>query len=603
MNPNLSSLLIYTLFDPIDYPILEKIDFKFNKDDDRDKQIKVALMDIERDCSARKIAVEATKEQEDLVRKQRNEELEKTNARLKKKEELQARLKKRQYRRGSNRRVTDPNLKGEVAHTLEFTEVLVDDPLINSGRNRIVERRQRRRKGSDFFDPKSQGDDGVDDDLTPTNPRRLISSFLSQSSGQRVRWADGDVPDDDSHNIIDGNNDGQNVGRDGRKETAPTKLVTSTNTTNKEDRVCSSGHEIGSSDIKKVSALVGRRSRGRQRSRSASKSSRKRNTRQKQPESMEDGTTTSDVTLLKTTGSTSVVASQGQSSSPRSAQKETADSNDTSSSRKYNRKFTDLEIQDKRRRQEDVKKASPGKLNAERKSHLCDRDVMKKKPRKSDVKLSVLENEGNGSGLGIRFSEGGKRKGEKSYSSRWRKETVKQKETQSAVNDQIPLIGKGRNSGDKKMMKPREACKERRNSFTDIDRDTNFLEAENSGSANRDKLAGAERESRRKYRDKSKSIRGEHIEESRKRGSRSDKELSNHGLHDKKGNKSSIAKASSASQGNGNRKKRKVQRDNFSVSSSKVSVTGRRRKKRNIKGSQKSSATNFGDESCDFNFQ
>ena len=63
-----------------------------NKDKDEDKQIKIALVKIERHCTARKVAAEIIKDQKILIMKEREIEIAAMRTKLKEKEEAQAQL-------------------------------------------------------------------------------------------------------------------------------------------------------------------------------------------------------------------------------------------------------------------------------------------------------------------------------------------------------------------------------------------------------------------------------------------------------------------------------------------------------------------------------
>lgn len=626
MNSNPRSLFSCDQFHRTDFPRLEKIDYKVDQNDDRDKKIKTALKKLEWDCNARKITAKAIKEQE---AKKRDTELETNRAKLKKKEELQARLKKRQYRKKSNRRVVSRKPKGETFHSLEFTESL-DDSLVHSDGNGIVEKRQqRRRKGSDFFDPAGQGDDRMGNDVTPPNPRRLISSFSSQSSGQRVSWADNDSRGNDGYDDFDDDCNERDAESDPKTKNHSDSLDSAHNrkSTSKEIRNTDSSctktstidtdtkqgrsrppeDKIGSSKIKKLPGVDARRFRGRQRSRSASKSFRNRSIQRKRSaRNLELADIPSpDFASLNTTGSKSqckkrdmdsrsladsqvTVIPQGRSRSSISARKEklngrpssTTDYNENSGVRKRNSENDNAKLREKSRDHGDAGKSSSKKSNAEQKSRSSAHDMTKEQSHKLEGKMAHEKgHEKSKTSCQASTAESGPQseipKKELGRKSKVRRGNLSRRNG----NKQSKVKGKSNSSrgvSERSSMQfgmddSREKASEKAGTSTrSITKDFGGKAPDTSGSKLRKKASGGSAGNR--------LCRGE-------------------------GTKSSNARTSSSSQGNGNRKDRKIKEDSVSVSSSKTAVTARRRKKRSTGLSQKSNVTNFRDESCDFNFQ
>jgi hypothetical protein len=223
----LSCFEIY-LFASAEFPCLEEIDCTFDEAEDRDKQIKMALAEVERDCTARKIAAKKLKEQKGVARKRRKTEVQAIRNKLKDKEEAQAQVKKRQFREETDRRISDA--KVEDTRGIDLLEGLEGDSIPIHRNDTFVRRQRRRRKGSDFFNPRREGNDEMDDDQTPTGPRQLMSSFLSQSSGQRVRWMDHNVGDTDIGNDVNnGGEEGCVESRSEDRNLSKTRITTTSN--------------------------------------------------------------------------------------------------------------------------------------------------------------------------------------------------------------------------------------------------------------------------------------------------------------------------------------------------------------------------------------
>ena len=155
---------------------------------------------MEKDCNARKATAEAIAEQRTIQMIERKIEAEAIAAKLKKKEQTQAKIKRRQLREESNRRVTNAEYKRNDLQAMNPLGDSVKDFIPSHMDDVFIRQQHRRRKGSEFFNPNMEVDDETDAVLTPTNPIRLVSAFLSQSSGQRVRWVDdGDVGNEDKN--------------------------------------------------------------------------------------------------------------------------------------------------------------------------------------------------------------------------------------------------------------------------------------------------------------------------------------------------------------------------------------------------------------------
>lgn len=362
------------------------MDCTFNKEKDRDKQIKIALEEVKRDCTARKLTAEAIKKQKALVRRERKAEVKAMSTKLKEKEESQAQLKRRQFREDSNRRVTDAKFKGEDAQAMDPLEGL-DEDFVSSRKNDTFARRQRRRrKGSDFFDPRREGNDGVDNDLTPTNPRQLISSFLSQSSGQRVRWVDDDVGSNNDSNGVNDDGDEEHVEdmhpsdsfRSTQKRKTTSKGIVETDSaTTKTPRIANtkgqksqaSKHNIDNLEIeKKPSDADSKPLRGRQRSRSDSKSIRNRTIKR-------DG---SKSRHRKEVDMEFAHAQKGVDKSQSKRSKSSSRNTHAESQKKIRRKS----------KEEDINTSSSKEANIGHKSRRDGRDANKMQPRKSEGRAS-----------------------------------------------------------------------------------------------------------------------------------------------------------------------------------------------------------------------
>ena len=484
-------------------------------DKDRDEQIATALANLEKTCTARKITAKEGKEQRALARKERIAQIETKRKKLEEKEKSQARLKRRQYRKESKL------IRGN-GDTMEFTEGL-DDSFISSSKNGTVERRQqRRRKGSDFFDPRKKGNDETGNDTTPTHPRQLISSFLSQSSGQRVRWADGDVGDTDGYSgFSDGTIEGElkplpkeknpsdSLDHVHKRKTKPKGFVKTDGLSTKTSRIAKAKEEkshiseynIDSPETKNPPNEDPRRLRRGQRSRSDSKSLRNKNInggRSTTQYLKGNEVSSTDSTSLKATGLVSASKKRNidcgvfaesdltgvsgrRNRSSRTVRRgnlsglslSSKDSDDTSRGRKHSSKNTYIESRDCIRRkinQEDTNISSSKDGETVRKRHSTTRDI-----KKFESCIVLSEDKGDA-----------KRTCNISH---------KRKEIENRcganvdrANHSAPLrgiIGKTKSEtsgGNRNREKGKEARKERRYPSTRVDRDTFSSQlAENSG--------------------------------------------------------------------------------------------------------------------------
>ncbi|VEU38704.1 unnamed protein product [Pseudo-nitzschia multistriata] len=170
------------------FPDLHKIDCSFDDKENRSKQINIALEELKSNCDARTGAFKAAKEKRNQQKRELQLQAEALESKIKRKEELKANLKRRQLQEASKWRVTNTNDDEEKCHRLKS----IDDRNLSHENSAAVKYRSRRKKGSDFFNPIEDNQDTLYTDSTPSQPRQLISSFLSQSSGQRVRWKDDD---------------------------------------------------------------------------------------------------------------------------------------------------------------------------------------------------------------------------------------------------------------------------------------------------------------------------------------------------------------------------------------------------------------------------
>ena len=458
---------------------------------------------MERHCTAQKLSADAMKKQNVLARKERKAEVKAMRTKLKEKEESQARLKRRQYREESNRRATDAKFKGEGAQAMDPVESLDEDFIASRKNDTFARRQRRRRKGSDFFDPRREGNDGVDNDLTPTNPRQLISSFLSQSSGQRVRWVDDDVG---------GNNDNNDVNDDGDEEyvqshskdmdpsdsfrstqkrkitskgivetdSAFTKTPTIANTKGQKSQA--SKHNINTLEIKKKpSDADSKPLRGRQRNRSDSKSIRNRTIRRdgsKSRHRKEDD--------MKFAHAQKVV-DESQSKRCKSSSRNTH----TESQKKIRRKS----------QEEDIDTSSSKEANVEHKSRKDTRDAKKVQPRKSEGRASRVICQNKDSVFDTGFLEDEKVGKKMSYNTSSRRQE-KRGESIDRGSDGTHMRGKihrtksSRSSNERKST-DKEDSEERRCPSINVAKDNVSFKV------NRDKPFNMEKDSHGKDREKS----------------------------------------------------------------------------------------------------
>ena len=535
---------------------------------------------------------------------------------------MQARLKKRQYRKKSNRRVVATKPKGESARTLEFTEGLDHSFVYADGNGIVGKRQQRRRKGSDFFDPARQADDGRGNDVTPPNPRRLMSSFLSQSSGQRVSWADSDSRGNDSCDDFDDDCNERDAESDpkaknhsdsldsahNRKRTSKeipktdsscTKTST-IDTDTKQGRSHLPEDKIGSSKMEKLAGADARRFRGRQRSRSASKSFRNRSIKRKRlARHLQLADIPSlDFASLNSTGSKSpgktraidsgssadseaTVAPRGRSRSSISARpSSTTDSNKNSGVRKRNSNNDNIKLREKSRNHGDAGKSSSKKSNADQKSHSSAHDMTKEQSHKLEGKMT----------------RGTRR--EKSKNSR------RESTAESGPQKEIPKKDLGRRSNViRRNSSRRSGSKESNDKGKNIssrgvsEGSSMQFGMDDSREKASEKAVARTRSITKDFGRKAPELAASKIRKNTSGGGAGNRQRRGEDT------KSSNPRTSSSSHVNLNRKNRKIKEDSVSVSSSKTAVTARRRKKRSTGLSQKSTTTNFRDESCDFNFQ
>jgi len=176
-----------------DFPCLHKIDCSFVKGQDRNKQIKKALAAF----------AETMKKEQIFATKKHKEGAEVMMTSLKRKGNSHV-----------NRRIDGNKFGDNDTYAIETPGGTENDFTSSSLKDSFFggqQRRQREKKGSKFFDPKCEDADGVDNKLTPHIPRQLSSSFLSQSSGQRVKWIDGDFGGEDGGDVTnEGKNDSVN---------------------------------------------------------------------------------------------------------------------------------------------------------------------------------------------------------------------------------------------------------------------------------------------------------------------------------------------------------------------------------------------------------
>ncbi len=721
------SLILHFFLKSIDFPRLGDIDCTFITGEDREEQIRAALEHLVRDFTARKIATKKVRERGAGSKRKRRTKFETKREKLKENEESKSRLHRRQYRKESNNRAANANITVDDADGMQFSNAPSDaftsskSKAISSKRNGTTGRRQRRRrKGSDFFNPKNEGDDNMDNDLTPANPKRLLSSFLSQSSGQRVRWADSDIGDDecriDFSDGIKGNSKSQTHERNlsasldsnPKRETignTDSSSTTKAKTPLGNKEVSHRSHDgIDSTATKRQSTGGSGRTRDRERGRSGSKPNRNGNRtirRRENATSMTDAefsrtigleptsktnvlesqpfTKTTSIDLERGTNESSGTVRKGESSRLSSSSRGTGD---RSRGKKGRRKRTDGESGEKIQRSSNEKGAivsQSKEVNSAQNHKTSAGDTKKILARKSEERNMGAGHEGKGNAFANLPSE------KKGYAKA-------PKNGHEGTKANIGSRGK-RNSG-----KEVEFHRKKRSFFTDVDDDTFALQVESNSSSNRDKRAKTvdrdkskrgrlenstkqdllkqshgksrsetsagksrsslrgssgqnfqgkarevsnsgiskrppEQDSRKKKTKKSGSYssltvidnRGETVVEKSftkirektsgagvgKRPVKSGRENARNEIREKEslGGKitasrgSSKSKLSSSSKGNVMRKKRKMDSDNVSVSSSKATVTARRRKKRNTGLSQKSTATDVGDKSCDFNFQ
>jgi hypothetical protein len=466
---------------------------------------------VERDCTARKVTVEAIKKQKARVRKERKAEVKAMTTKLKEKEESQAQLKRRQFREESNRRVTDAKFKGEDAQSMDPMEGL-DEDFVSSRKNDTFVRRQRRcRKGSDFFDPRREGNDGIDNDLTPTNPRQLMSSFLSQSSGQRVRWIDDDVGCNDDSNGVNDDGDEEYMESHSKdidpsdsfhstqKRKTNSKGIVETDssftknprTTNTKDQKSqASKHNIDTLEIEKKSSDANSRPlRGRQRSRSDSKSIRNRTIKRDRSKSRhlkEDGMEVAHAQK---------VVDESQSKRCKSSSRN-----------------THIESREKIRpksKEEDIDTSSLKEANVEQKSRRDTRNTNKVQPRKSECRVSRVVCQDKGSVLDIVLLEderGGKKMAYKTSSMRKEKEKRRGKSIDrgndgSHMRGKVHITKSCSNSNESRYT-DKEDIKERPYPSINVARDNVSFHVKHSR-VNHDKLASMEIESRGKDREKS----------------------------------------------------------------------------------------------------
>jgi hypothetical protein len=443
-----------------------------------------------------------------LARKERKAEVKAMRTKLKEKEESQARLKRRQFREESNRRATDAKFKGEGAQAMDPLEGLDEDFIASRKNDTFARRQRRRRKGSDFFDPRREGNDGVDNDLTPTNPRQLISSFLSQSSGQRVRWVDDDVG---------GNNDSNGVNDDGDEEyvqshskdmdpsdsfrstqkrkitskgivetdSAFTKTPRITNTKGQKSQA--SKHNINTLEIKKKpSDADSKPSRGRQRNRSDSKSIRNRTIRRDGSKSRHRKEDDMEFAHAQK------VSDESQSKRCKSSSRNTH----TESQKKIRRKS----------QEEDIDTSSSKEANVEHKGRKDTRDTKKVQPRKSEGRASRVVCQNKDIVLDTVFLEDEK-VGKKMTCNTSSRSQEKRGESIDRGSDGTHMRGKvhrrkSSSSSNERKSTDKEDSEERRCPSINVAKD-NVSSQVKCSRANRDKPFNMEKDSHGKHREKS----------------------------------------------------------------------------------------------------
>ena len=700
---------MHSFLKSIDFPRLQEIDYTFIIGEDREEQIRVALEDLERDFTARKIAAKKSRERGADAKTKRRSNLESKRGKLKESEESKSRLHRHHYRKESNDRVANATRAVQDAGGIELSNAAGDaftskPNAKSSKRNGTTGRRQRRRrKGSDFFNPRNEGDDNMDYELTPTNPKRLLSSFLSQSSGQRVKWADSDFGDNegriDFSDGVKGNSEPQTQERNPsasldhnlKRKTIGNTTSSSTrkpkNPFAKKGGSYTSDHGVDSTATKRQSAEGSGRTRDRERGRSGSKTNRngKRSNLLRENE-LSDLKPTNETNISESqafakdmssdldraaSGSSNTIR-KGESSRLSSSSR---DSGARSRGKKNRRKRTGSESREKIRRsnnEEGTIVSQTKEAKHTQKHQTSTRDMKKIQAQKSEEGILGAEHKGKGDTFDSLPSE------KKRYSKA-------PKNSHEGVKSNTGSRSK-RNSG-----KGADLNTKKRSFFADVDDDTFSLQVESNSSSNRDKrvknVGRAKSRSDRpesatkqgllkrsneksllenstgKSRSSSGRSRGQEFEgkvrevsksgiskrekKTKKSGSyssltvidnrgetvveksftKSQKKTLSAGVgkqpvksgREKARNEirkteplggksiasrgSSKSKDLSSSKGKAVQKKRKMDSDNISVSSSKATVTARRRKKRNIGLSKKSTATDIGDKSCDYNFQ
>ena len=696
-------------FKSTDFPRLREIDYTFIIGEDREEQIRVALEDLERDFSARKIAAKKSRERGADAKRKHRSNLESKRGKLKESEQSKSRLHRHHYRKDSSDRVANATRAVQDAGGIELSNAAGDaftskPNAKSSKRNGTTGRRQRRRrKGSDFFNPRNEGDDNMDYELTPTNPKRLLSSFLSQSSGQRVKWADSEFGDNegriDFSDGVKGNSEPQTEERnlsasldhDLKRKTVGNTVSSSTR--KPKNPVANKGGShmsdsgVDSTATKRQSTEASVRTRDRERGRSGSKTNQngKRSNlhRENEPLDLEptnETNTSQSQSFAKSMSSDLERAASGSSNTVRKGESSrlpssSRDSGARSRGKQSRRRRTGSDSREKIRRssKEEATIVSQKKeAKHTRKHQTSTRDMKKIQGRKSEERILGAGHKGKGDAFESLPSE----------KKRYAKAPKNSHEgAKSNTGDRSK-----RNSG-----KGTDSNRKKRSFFADVDDDTFSLQVESNSSSNRDKRAknvGRDKSrsgrpesatkqgllkrsneksllenSTGKSRSSSGRSRGQEFEgkirevpksgiskrekKTKKSGSyssltvvdnrgekvveksftKSQKKTSGAGVgkqpvksgREKARNEireteslggrstasrgSSKSKGLSASKGKAAQKKRKIDSDNLSVSSSKATVTARRRKKRNIGLSQKSTATDIGDKSCDYNFQ
>ena len=486
-----SKLILYLYLESTDFPRLQEIDCTFIVGKDRDKQIVAALKNLERDCATRKIAAKKARERGARAKKKRAAEVETKREKMKEKEESKSRLNRRQYRKESNSRVEYAALSLENADGIEFPNDLGEaftsskPNAISSKRNGVAGRRhRRRRKGSDFFNPRKEAGDEIENaDITPAKPKRLISSFMSQSSGQRVRWADSDVGDNEGlaefSEGIDGGFDPQTQDSNlapSLDHTTPTISLSKT----EGSRMSDYGVDPTATNKQDTGVSGGARSRP---SRNRSRINRRR----------ESGTLPSDAISSKTTGLASTSKKKGsetksfakgmstaleragnessnairKAESSRLSISSSNDSNDKSRDKKSRRKLTDTESLKKIHRTVDkegtVKSQSKQVKDAQKRQSII-RDARKVQARKSEDSIFGSDREGKGNSEKKGYEKAPK---------------TSHEGTKTKLSNRSK-----RNRG-----KVDGARNKKRSFFTDVDEDAFSLQVESTTSTNREKRA------------------------------------------------------------------------------------------------------------------